>query len=218
MRNNISMQLIKNLYLTRKKVMARKIQEALLVWLTESVVQVPKGRMLEIYLNIIEFAPGVFGIHDAAVHYFGKRPDELTLAECAWLVTIVPGPKFYHKHFMRGEMSDYMFERIKRYMAIMHKRERVSAEELAQASLQMPQFHQPELLESAIAPLPQPEPVDELEALFPDLFGPSNTPTNPLAPSPHKVPLIDPKPQPLKQPAPTPRAQPDPAPPSLKLP
>lgn len=215
--STISMQLIKNLYLTRKKVMARKIQEALLVWLMESVVQVPKGRMLEIYLNIIEFAPGVFGIHDAAVHYFGKRPDELTLAECAWLVTIVPGPKFYHKHFMRGEMSDYMFERIKRYMSIMHKRERVSEEELTQASLLMPQFHQPELLAPAIAPLPEPAPVDELEALFPDLFGPSSAPSNPLSPTPQKVPLLDPKPQPLKNPAPTPRAQPDPAPPTLKL-
>ena len=89
--STISMQLVKNVFLTREKVIARKVQEAILVWLMESVVRVPKARLLEIYLNVIEFAPGVFGVHDAAVHYFGKRPDELTLAECAWLVTIVPG-------------------------------------------------------------------------------------------------------------------------------
>ncbi len=210
--STISMQLIKNLYLTRKKVLARKIQEAILVWLTESVVQVPKARMLELYLNVIEFAPGVFGIHDGAIHYFGKRPDELTLAECAWLVTIVPGPKYYHSHFMRGEMSDRMFERIKRYMSIMHKRERVTEEELAEAILLKPQFHHPELKESALVPLPKEKPV--FEDLFPELFG--DTETSPQTP-PINTPPLDPKPSPIKELKPLPRAQPDPAPPGLKL-
>lgn len=220
--STISMQLIKNLYLTRKKVMARKIQEAILVWLTESVVRVPKARMLEVYLNIIEFGPGVFGIHDAAVHYFGKRPDELTLAECAWLVTIVPGPKKYHFHYARGEMSDRMFDRIQRYMKIMHNRNRVTEEELAEASLVKPTFNQPLPGAAALAPLPVVEQPTELEHMFPGLFGNPVTPT-PGAPgtlAPNKgtlIPKRNPAPSPLFKPTTQPpgKARPDPAPPRM---
>ena len=235
--STISMQLIKNLYLSRKKVMARKIQEALLVWMTESVVRVPKARMLEVYLNIIEFAPGVFGIHDASVHYFGKRPDELTLAECAWLVTIVPGPKRYHGHYTRGEMSDSAFERIKRYMAIMHARGRVTEEELLAASAEKPKFFKPELNAYALAPrVAESPPVNSLEALFPELFGlptgaavrqapqggalgapPSPgaaTPTHTNTQEEASVPRLDRAPTPPERPYN--RARPDPVPPTYR--
>lgn len=141
--STISMQLIKNLFLNRKKVMSRKIQEAILVYLMESVISVPKARLMELYLNVIEFAPGVFGIHDAAVHYFGKRPSDLTLAECAWLVTIVPGPKRHHRHYMRGEMSARFWTRMQRYMHFIKKRGRATEEEYQQAILLKPQFYKP---------------------------------------------------------------------------
>lgn len=141
--STISMQLIKNIFLTRKKVMARKLQEAILVYLMESVVRVPKGRLMELYLNVIEFAPGVFGIHDAAVHYFGKRPSDLTLAECAWLVTIVPGPKKYHYHWYRGQISDGYWNRIKRYIKIIRNRERATEEEYQEAIATKPAFYKP---------------------------------------------------------------------------
>ncbi len=189
--STISMQLIKNLFLTRKKVMARKIQEAFLVYLMESVVQVPKARMLELYFNIIEFGPGVFGIHDAAVHYFGKRPDQLTLAECAWLVTIVPSPKRYHFYFERGEMSDRYFERITRYMEIMLDRERITPEELAQASETKPTFYTPELEEPALRPSATEPAAPSLDMLFPGLFGgdqDEQAGPQPNAPTPAPVP------------------------------
>ncbi|MFB6265064.1 MAG: transglycosylase domain-containing protein, partial [Bradymonadaceae bacterium] len=74
--STVSMQLIKNLYLSFDKVLARKFREAFLVWLMEDVVDVPKARILEIYLNIIEFGPAIYGIGAAARHYFDKDPAE----------------------------------------------------------------------------------------------------------------------------------------------
>ena len=200
--STISMQLIKNLFLTRKKVMARKIQEGFLVFLMESVVQIPKARLLEIYFNIIEFGPGVFGIHDAAVHYFGKRPNELTLAECAWLVTIVPGPKRYHFYRMRGEMSDRYFDRIKRYMKIMLNRERITQEEYDAAAALKPEFHVVEEDMPALKPRVEEPPKPSLDLLFPELFGndegapktppPTLNPTPPLTIPTDDLPKLDP--------------------------
>ena len=197
--STISMQLIKNLFLTRKKVMARKIQEAILVYLMESAIRVPKARLLEIYFNIIEFGPGVFGIHDAAVHYFGKRPNELTLAECAWLVTIVPGPKRHHYLYARGELSDSYFGRIKRYMKIMLNRERVTQEEFDAASAVKPEFYKPEPGEPALRPRVEELQKPTLDVLFPGLFGnepaPKTPPTN--SPTPGILPRPTPDPIPL---------------------
>lgn len=205
--STISMQTIKNLFLTRKKVMARKLQEAMLVYLMESVVHVPKARILEIYMNIIEFAPGVFGIHDAAIHYFGKRPSELTLAECAWLVTIVPGPKKYHSHWMRGEISDRFWDRIKRYIRIIYTRERATELEYQEAIATKPSFYKPtDPAAPALKPIEQPilptfnlEPLgtteggEELELLPVPTPNPTTKPTMPKPPQsqpPKRMPIF----------------------------
>ncbi|RAL21588.1 hypothetical protein DL240_12080 [Lujinxingia litoralis] len=142
--STISMQLAKNLFLDREKVLARKFQEATLVWLMESVADVPKARLLEIYLNIIEYGPGVFGIHEAAVHYFGKRPDALTIGEVAWLVSIIPGPKRYHSYYDRGAISPSWFRRMSRYIRAMESRERITPEEMELALQAPPEFYIPE--------------------------------------------------------------------------
>lgn len=91
--STISMQLIKNVFLGRKKTMARKIEEILLVWLMEDQHIVSKTRMLEVYLNIIEWGPGIFGIGEAADFYFDKHPSEINLGEAAFLASIIPSPK-----------------------------------------------------------------------------------------------------------------------------
>ena len=192
--STISMQLVKNVFLSRRKVMARKIQEALLVWAMESVVQVPKARLLEIYLNVIEFAPGVFGIHDAAVHYFGKRPNALTLAEATWLVTIVPGPKKYHFYYERGEITESYFSRMKRYLRIIFTRERVTELEYQEAIATKPTFYKP-IGESAPGLKPQPEPsLDDLW-LDPTPFEPQAPPTLLPAPTPTLIRAPQPSPQ-----------------------
>lgn len=142
--STISMQLAKNLFLNRQRVLSRKLQEVVLVWLMESVAEVPKERMMELYLNIIEYGPGIFGIHEASMHYFGKRPDELTIAEVAWLVSIVPSPKRHHVYYDRGEIPPFWLRRMGRYIRAMHRRDRITEEEMEAALEEIPEFYFPQ--------------------------------------------------------------------------
>lgn len=91
--STISQQLVKNVFLSRSKTIFRKLEEAAIVWLIEEQHLTPKKRMFEVYLNVIEWAPGVYGIAEAADFYFGKRASELTLAESIYLTSLVPKPK-----------------------------------------------------------------------------------------------------------------------------
>ena len=107
--STLSMQLVKNVFLTRQKTVARKVEEALIVWLLENTRMASKQRMFEVYLNIIEWGPskyrwpsgkrGVYGVKDAALFYYGKRPSELNLAESLYLASIIPKPKYYRYSF-----------------------------------------------------------------------------------------------------------------------
>ncbi|WP_242920582.1 biosynthetic peptidoglycan transglycosylase [Pontibacter liquoris] len=97
--STISMQLVKNVFLTRKKTVARKVEEAMIVWLIENLHLVSKNRMFEVYLNIIEWGPNVYGAKDASRFYFGKQPGELNLAEAIFLTSIIPSPKNFRASF-----------------------------------------------------------------------------------------------------------------------
>ena len=97
--STISMQLVKNLFLSRNKTVSRKLEEVLIVWLIEKNHLVSKERMYEIYLNIIEWGPDVYGIGEASKFYFNKHPRELTLAESIFLGENIPHPKYYKYEF-----------------------------------------------------------------------------------------------------------------------
>jgi membrane peptidoglycan carboxypeptidase len=96
--STISMQLVKNVFLTREKTLSRKLEEILLVYILENNRIASKERMLEVYFNVIEWGPNVYGIGEAANFYFNKTPATLTLKECLFLASIVPKPK----KFMNG--------------------------------------------------------------------------------------------------------------------
>lgn len=91
--STISMQLVKNLFLNQHKTIARKLEEMIITWLIEEKQLIGKERMFEIYLNIIEWGPGVYGAAEASRYYFAKDPAELTLAESIFLASIVPRPR-----------------------------------------------------------------------------------------------------------------------------
>ncbi len=91
--STISMQLVKNAFLSRNKTLSRKIEEILIVWLIENNRLMSKNRMLEVYFNIIEWGYNIYGISEASHFYFGKSPSELTLGESIYLASIVPNPK-----------------------------------------------------------------------------------------------------------------------------
>jgi monofunctional biosynthetic peptidoglycan transglycosylase len=88
--STITMQLARNLFLWRGKSIARKMLEVYLTWRLEH--SLPKKRILELYLNLAEWGPGVYGIGEASRHYYGKPPSALTLGESAMLAAILPSP------------------------------------------------------------------------------------------------------------------------------
>lgn len=107
--STISMQLVKNVFLSRNKTISRKAEEILIVWMIENNRLISKERMLEVYFNIIEMGPNVYGIGEAARYYFGKHPAELTLGEGIFLANIVPRPKAALYKFMSdGSLKPYL--------------------------------------------------------------------------------------------------------------
>jgi hypothetical protein len=98
--STITQQLAKNLFLSRDKQVGRKLQELAITFLLESALG--KNRILEIYLNIIEWGPDLRGLRPAARHYFGCEPGSLTPAQMAFLVSIIPGPIKYQSSFAHG--------------------------------------------------------------------------------------------------------------------
>lgn len=101
--STISMQLVKNILLHREKTLARKLQEVLLTWYMERVMD--KSEIIELYLNVIEYGPDVYGIRHASQYYFGRTPAELSPAEAAFFATILPAPKSFHDYYVRGALS-----------------------------------------------------------------------------------------------------------------
>ncbi|MEJ6980973.1 biosynthetic peptidoglycan transglycosylase [Pedobacter sp. P351] len=102
--STISMQLVKNVFLSRQKTLVRKVEEILLVWLIENNRLSSKQRMYEVYLNLIEWGNNVYGIGEASRYYFGKHPSELNLGESIFLANIVPRPK-KGLYFFEGDGS-----------------------------------------------------------------------------------------------------------------
>ena len=97
--STITMQLVKNVFLNRNKNIARKLEEALIVWLIETERLTSKERMYEVYLNIVEWGPLVYGVQEAATYYFKKRPSQLTAEESIFLASIIPKPKHFRNSF-----------------------------------------------------------------------------------------------------------------------
>lgn len=107
--STISMQLVKNVFLSRQKTLARKVEEILIVWLIENNRLISKNRMLEVYFNIIEMGQNIYGIGEASRHYFGKSPSQLNVGEGIFLANIVPRPKIAMFKFNGdGTLKAYM--------------------------------------------------------------------------------------------------------------
>jgi len=121
--STISMQLIKNVFLTREKTLSRKLEEILLVYILENNRVVSKERMLEVYFNIIEWGPNVYGIGEASHFYFQKSPSGLSVDECLYLATIIPKPrKFMYQFNDQGNLKDYALQNQKFLKNLMFRR------------------------------------------------------------------------------------------------
>lgn len=91
--STISQQLAKNLFLFNQRSFLRKGQEAIATWMMERMWS--KQRILEVYLNSVEFGDNIYGIEAATQHYFGKSSRSLSREEAIFLAAILPNPKYY---------------------------------------------------------------------------------------------------------------------------
>lgn len=114
--STISQQLAKNLYLSPSKNPVRKIKEAILTWRLEKTLS--KRRILELYVNIAEWGDGIFGIGEAARHYYGVTPAKLSAKEASKLAAILPNPIV----FSPTGTSRYVRNRSSLIYAIMRRR------------------------------------------------------------------------------------------------
>jgi membrane peptidoglycan carboxypeptidase len=126
--STITMQLAKNLFLARDKALSRKIEEVILTDYLEQIFR--KDDMMELYLNVVEFGPDVYGITQAAEYYFGRKPEELNLAESFFLATLLPSPIRYGRLREPGQVPEPWMAHLRTLMEIASRNGKISRAEL----------------------------------------------------------------------------------------
>lgn len=129
--STISQQVIKNVFLYSSKTLTRKLKELIITRRMEN--RFSKNQILEIYLNIAEFGPDIFGVHRASAYYFNKEPKQINAAEGAFLALMLPSPKKYHHSIFRNK-----------YIARRHKKklERILKDMFYKELISPQQYHE----------------------------------------------------------------------------
>lgn len=142
--SSLTQQLVKNLFLYRRKHLARKLEELLLVWKTEEVVS--KERILELYINCIEFGPDVYGLEKASDFYFGKAPSRLSPLEAGYIASLKIKPSRGGKYYTRGwpEEGRWWNKRIKKILVQLSEHGYITPVEVMAASPWTQEFDKPE--------------------------------------------------------------------------
>lgn len=126
--STISQQVVKNLFLTSDKTLTRKIQE---MYLTRKLEEkYDKNQILELYLNLAEFGPDIFGIAAASYRYFQKPPSEINAAEAAYIALMLPSPrKNYHILYVNQSINPARKRKILRILRDMMVQEYITPEQ-----------------------------------------------------------------------------------------
>ncbi len=114
--STITQQLAKNLYLSEDKTFVRKIKEYLIARRLEN--KLTKNRIFHLYLNVIEFGPGIFGVQAAAGYYFRKYVTELSLDEIVRLAAVIPRPLQVNPRQNRGWLkwkANWILKKLNQY-------------------------------------------------------------------------------------------------------
>lgn len=130
--STITQQLVKNLFLSHEKTMTRKVRELLLAVELERKISKPK--ILETYLNIVEWGPGIYGIENASQHYFAKPAAALSAKEAAILAFMLPNPKRYQHSIAGGNLSSFATRRVEAILHRMWKTGKISDDEYSSTS------------------------------------------------------------------------------------
>ena len=148
--STITMQLAKNLFLSREKTLSRKFEEIVLASYLEQ--NFSKQEIMELYFNVVEFGPDLYGITRATDHYFGRKPDEIHLGEAFFLSSLLPRPLTLHKFYEHGELPESWSKTLRSLMETAFKRGTISRGELNEGLSEAVVFHPLE------APRPPPRP------------------------------------------------------------
>ena len=124
--STITQQMVKNVLLSNSRTLWRKLHEIVLAQKVEKVLS--KHRILELYLNSIEFGPGIYGIKNASYHYFKKHPSQLSPREGAFLAMLLPSPKRYYISFKKRKLTKFARIRIKAILVKMRMAKIISLE------------------------------------------------------------------------------------------
>ena len=108
--STITQQMVKNVYLDGSRSFFRKFKELIITYKVEKFLN--KQRILEIYLNSIEFGPGIWGIRNASYHYFRKHPSQLNPREASFLAMLLPSPKRYYESYRRKSLTKFARVRV----------------------------------------------------------------------------------------------------------
>ncbi len=136
--STITNQLVKNVFLDREKTLARKLQEYFLTWHIERVIS--KDRILELYVNAIEYGPNLYGLKPAARQYFDKLPSQLTTMEAAFLSTLLPAPKIRYRQYCDNRLDEWTEDKLERIVDGLWTYKRISEEEYLISLEQWPHF------------------------------------------------------------------------------
>jgi hypothetical protein len=162
--STLTMQLAKNLFLNREKVLVRKLREVIYTWWLEKGFG--KASALELYINVVEFGPFIYGVRNAGLHYFGREPAALSPAEATFLATILPSPKSGGFHYERGEPSRSAKGRMASLLKNMERRGMLSSEaaEYGLSEIESFRFHPAGAAPPPPRTLPPTHPLFELES------------------------------------------------------
>ena len=150
--STITQQLVKNLYLTRDKNLARKLEEMIIAWHMERVLT--KDEILTLYVNCIEYGPDIYGIRAAARAYFDKRVDDLDPLEAAFIMGLKPYPKAGYNQFLKGRFDEWWVRRVSYVLRLISKYEPtlLTLEQAEAYAPYMPQFRDPPVAAPSTVP------------------------------------------------------------------
>lgn len=127
--STITQQVVRNIYLTKRKTITRKVRE---LWMATKIEKtLGKKKILELYFNIAEWGEGIYGINRAARTYFNKSPAELTAKEGAFLAMLLPSPKKYAISFRQKALTPYARKTIRSILGKMVQAKILTPEERA---------------------------------------------------------------------------------------
>jgi len=126
--STISQQTVKNIYLTQSKTLYRKLQEVIATRRLEQ--KLTKNQILELYLNMVEFGPNIYGIAAAAKYYFNTTSEKLNAAQGAFLAILMPSPRKYHYTiFQNQHLSKRHKKKYKRILQDLRYKDYISPEQ-----------------------------------------------------------------------------------------